>query len=310
MLMPAALMACSGIAPAQMVQAVQDDLQPVWSADFDTDRTDRLAAIMATIEDLPEHRARQTVSLDSDCGRNGAVNSCALVTLRPPEYDESGELQIKYNVNGEIDLDGYRGTEATLTYRFHMEDGADLRIQGKLPGLSSLRGAFGGDAQREAVPDSWSTRLMWLGHGQNAGHPRPSLYIYDQFRARTRTGEHNLGPEEILSGRWHEVAMYVRLNDPGLANGRTELWMNGELAACRTGLTFRNTASEAALIQRLAFHNYYGGSPRNAFEWPEEDVEMRFDDFAVYDGRATPAGVSAADCDGEYSPGYLVPKSD
>lgn len=282
----------------------------VWSADFDNDASDRLAQIKASVEDDPDHRARDTISLDGDCGEAGAdgPNACALVTLQRPDYDAAGDIITKYNVNGEVDLDGYRGTAATLTYRFYMAEGADLRKQGKLPGLTGARGAFGGDAQRPAVRDSWSTRLMWLDTSPKRNRPLPSLYIYDQFRAQTRTGEHNRGPEMLVRGKWHEVTMFVSLNDPDKANGRTELWMDGELAVCRVGLTFRNTDAEATMIQQLVFHNYYGGSARNPEEWPDEPVEMRFDDFAVFDGRNTPSEPAEADCDGTYEPNYLVPK--
>lgn len=284
----------------------------VWSADFDNDASDRLAQIKARVEDFPDHRARGAVSLDGDCAEAGAdgPNACALVTLQRPDYDAAGEIITKYNVNGEVDLDGYRGTVATLTYRFHMAEGADLRKQGKLPGLTGARGAFGGDAPIPAVPDSWSTRLMWLDTGPDKGHPVPSLYIYDQYRAQTRTGEHNRGPIKLVPGQWHEVAMFVSLNDPGEANGRAELWLDGQLAACRVGLTFRNTGAEATMIQQLAFHNYYGGSARNPEEWPQQPVEMRFDDFAVFDGRNTPFEPAETKCDGSYEPNYLVPKPD
>lgn len=282
----------------------------VWIADFEGDGDTNLEAMRATVEDFPNHRARSMVSLDGHCAEAGAVsaNACAVITLQRPVYDAGGEIITKFNVNGEVSLGEYRGTVATLTYRFHIAEGADLRKQGKLPGLAPARGAYGGDAQIPAVRDSWSTRLMWLDIGPEKGHPLPSLYIYDQLRAQTRTGEHNRGPDELIPGKWHEVAMFVSLNDAGEPNGRAELWVDGRLAACRVGLTFRNTDAEATLIQTLAFHNYYGGSARNPAEWPEEPVQMRFDDFAVYDGRHTPFEPAAQDCDATYEPNYLVPK--
>jgi hypothetical protein len=279
--------------------------KPVWSADFQT-KDGKFDAIKAEIDGSADHPARDQLRLLKPCGAKD--NACVEVELRKPVYDEKGEVAVKYNVNGELDLGGYRGTTATLRYRFFIPDGSDFRKQGKLPGLASLNGAFGGDAPFAAIPDKWSARLMWLDTGAVKGQPKPSLYLYDQRRGKGRSGEQNKANTVITTGRWHDVAIYVHLNDVGQSNGQAELWLDQQLMICRTAMMFRNTESDAALIQRLAFHNYYGGQAKNPAEFPDQPNVMRFDDFAVYDGRATPATPDAKNCKADYSAVYITPK--
>ncbi|NJM51112.1 MAG: hypothetical protein HC843_09745 [Sphingomonadales bacterium] len=277
----------------------------VWSADFQDD-DGKLAAIKSEIDDAPDHRARDQVRLLKNCIETG--NSCVEVELRKPIYDEKGDIVVKYNVNGEVDLGGYRGRTATLNYRVFIPSGFVFRRQGKMPGLSPLNGAFGGDAPYAAIPDKWSARLMWLDIEMEKGRPLPSLYLYDQRRAKGRTGEHNKGRQILSTGRWHSVAIFVHLNRTGQSDGRAELWINEQLMACRTNMMFRNTESDATMIQRLSFHNYFGGSAKNADQFPDKSTTMRFDDFAVFDGRATPATPDDGQCKSEYAPNYLIPK--
>jgi hypothetical protein len=293
---------------APMLHAKDANPKLVWQANFE-DNGEKFTAITKTIDDAPDHRAKDQVRMIPNCAKTKASkNHCVEVTLQKPVYDPGGEIKIKYNVNGEVDLDGYRGTTATLHYRFYVADGIDWRRQGKLPGLSSLPGAFGGDAPFAPFPDRWSVRLMWLDIGPEKGHPLPSMYLYDQRRAKSQSGEHNKGTSELQSGRWHDAAIYVQLNEVGQDDGRAELWLDGQLMACRTGLTFRNTDSEDAKIRQLAFHNYYGGSAKNPDQFPDKPVTMKFDDFAVYDGRNTPSIPTEAQCSSQYSDTYLNPK--
>jgi hypothetical protein len=275
----------------------------VWSASFE-DKGAESENIKRTVENSADHKAQDQIRLLKQCGAK--KNSCLEVELRKPIYKADGAIEVNYNVNGEVDLGGYKGTRATLRYRFFVPDGTDFKRQGKLPGLSSWNGAFGGDARFAAIPDKWSVRLMWLNTGQDG--PKPSMYQYDQRRAKGRSGEHNRGAMTITTGRWHDVAIYVELNDPGASNGRSELWLDKALVACRSGMTFRNTDAPEAKISRLAFHNYYGGPATRATEFPDNPTSMRFDDFAVFDGRATPATPNAAKCKTEYAPEYLVEK--
>lgn len=300
---PVAVLTASSVlsVPAQAVA----DTPPVWSADFDHDKG-QLAAILATIDNAPDHRARGQVHRIDAC--DTPANACVGVALRKPDYAADGSIAVKYNVNGEVPLDGYRGTTATLRYRVFIPDGTDFRRQGKLPGLSSADGAFGGDAPYAAIADKWSVRLMWLDIGPVKGQPRPSMYVYDQRRAKGRTGEHNQGSMLLRTGQWQDVAIFVHLNAPGTSDGRAEIWLDGALVACRTGLMFRQTDKPGTGIERLAFHNYYGGNAKDSSQFPASPVVMKFDDIAVFDGRATPATPSDAQCKSDYAPNYLVPK--
>jgi hypothetical protein len=55
--------------------------------------------------------------------------------------------------------------------------------------------------------------------------------------------------------------MHVRLNDPGLANGIQEFWIDGQLEARRTGLNFVKSYQDYA-INAIFLENYWNsGSP-------------------------------------------------
>lgn len=62
-------------------------------------------------------------------------------------------------------------------------------------------------------------------------------------------------------GQWHCIEVRVRLNDPGHANGLTNLWINGTLDAQRLGLNFLGNFTEYGL-NGVFLENYWNsGSP-------------------------------------------------
>ncbi|HUI93087.1 MAG TPA: hypothetical protein VLX68_12640 [Chitinivibrionales bacterium] len=63
------------------------------------------------------------------------------------------------------------------------------------------------------------------------------------------------------SGKWFCIEAHVKLNDPGVANGVQEFWIDGNLEARREGLNFVGTYSDYA-INAVFFENYWNaGSP-------------------------------------------------
>jgi hypothetical protein len=299
---PASLWAAIALVVAGTGAAQAKSIKPVWSADFERDDA-VTKSILGSMENTAEHAAQSTVRRVKDCGKRR--NHCVEVELKRPIYDANEALVTKYNVNGEVPLGGYRGESATLAYRVYIAKGTDFRKQGKMPGLASEFGAYGGDAPKPAVPDNWSVRLMWLNNGNGS---KPSMYLYDQRRAKGRSGEHNVGDMTFTADRWYDVRIYVQLNKPGESDARTELWIDNRLMACRTGLMFRVTDAQKTAIQTLAFHNYYGGQAKNPAEFPDQPALMRFDNFQVTDGRATSFVPEAKDCSSEYKEQYLIPK--
>jgi len=62
-------------------------------------------------------------------------------------------------------------------------------------------------------------------------------------------------------GRWYCVEAHAMLNDPGVANGVVELWVNGNLEARETALNFLCTFSDYG-INAVFFENYWNnGAP-------------------------------------------------
>jgi hypothetical protein len=179
------------------------------------------------------------------------------------------------------------------------EPGFEFRKQGKLPGMIPQVPHFGGNKDDPPHPEKWSARVMWLktGDADLNGKVKPDLYLYDQDRQQGQTGEHNNSPGfSFVTGTWHEVVLYVKLNSSGATrDGRAELWVDGELMACRTNKKFRGATGQSTQIQRLAFHNYFGGGAD--YDWPHEEQYAYFDELEIFQGRETPSVPAAGACD-------------
>ena len=102
-------------------------------------------------------------------------------------------------------------------------------------------------------------------HADQAGN-------YGDDMAWTRGGERRFTP-----GEWHALEHRVTMNRPGAHDGRLEGRWNGELAALRRGLRFRDDPDVA--IDGLAFSTFFGGHDPT---WAaERDETICFDDFVI-----------------------------
>lgn len=213
-------------------------------------------------------------------------------------HDYEGQNIKTRKVNGEYPFDDY-ATEATFSYRVKFESGFDFRKQGKLPGIIPLSPHFGGNANDPVHPDKWSVRVMWLksGDADGDGEVRADLYLYDQDRPLGKSGEHNNQPGfGFTTGTWHTVTIYLRLNSNGATrDGRAEMWVDDQLLACRTNKLFRGNTGQNTEIQKIAFHNYFGGS--QDYDWPHEEQFAFFDDLLLVAGRDTPYVPDASECE-------------
>lgn len=213
-------------------------------------------------------------------------------------HDYGGENQKTAKVNGEYSF-GASSVEATMHYWVSFDSDFDFRKQGKLPGMIPLAPHFGGNKDDPPHPDKWSVRVMWLktGDADLNGIVKPDLYLYDQDRQQGQTGEHNNHPGfSFVRDTWHHVTLYVSLNTDGMTrDGRAELWVDGELMSCRSNKLFRGNVGPASEIQKIAFHNYFGGGAD--YDWPLAPQRSYFDEITIVEGRDTPSVPGEGECD-------------
>lgn len=121
--------------------------------------------------------------------------------------------------------------------------------------------------QPDGIADDFSTRHMFHRNDHI------SYYYYD-YDKKNVCGDSGGVPDsaKIFDGNWHNVVLRVRMNDPGVANGVTETWIDGENHGAMTGHLFRTEGSDFG-IGKIAFDNFFGGSGL-----PCSDVERRFEE--------------------------------
>lgn len=226
---------------------------------------------------------------------SSATLNAQKVSSIPPAY---GDFEGKYALKAEFPAGSYRpegpikgglsfyasGPEsvkldtaqaAMFGYSIYFPKGFDFVKGGKLPGL------YGGDSPEEALscsggrhsPDCFSARLMWRTDG--AGE----LYLYNPGSdPSTGYGQSiDRGSYSFVPGEWTYVSQYLELNDPGQANGKIEVYVNGKLVITKTGLVLRNSA--AGKIWGIMVQTFFGG--HDASWATPKDQQIGFADFSV-----------------------------
>lgn len=168
-----------------------------------------------------------------------------------------------------VSLDGREAS--CLHYRVRFPDGFDFVKGGKLPGLFAGKAPTGGE--KVTGRDGWSVRLMWREGG--AGE----LYEY-VFNKKGRYGASvGRGSFRFPRGRWIEVDLEIRENDPGQRNGRVRLWIDGLLVVEQRDVVFA-TAHPDAAKRGLLFSTFFGGSG-SSWATPR-DQHVDFADFRLH----------------------------
>lgn len=159
-------------------------------------------------------------------------------------------------------------TTLRLSYAVRFSDNFDFVKGGKLPGLYGGTGNSGGD-----IPDGtdgFSTRLMWRREG--AGELYAYLPTSEEYGTSIARGAWTFRP-----GVWHRVEQEIVLNQPGQADGRASVWVDGERVIDQAGLQFRLV--EELKIDGLFFSTFFGGGDAS---WSTpRDVYIDFADFSV-----------------------------
>lgn len=165
---------------------------------------------------------------------------------------------------------GLAGAEAAcLRYRVRFPEEFAFGRGGKLPGLYGGDAPTGGDAVDGAR--GWSVRLMWRSGG------RGEVYEYVVNKDRNFGLSVGRGAWRFPRGRWVEVVQEVVLNQPGRADGRVRVWIDGVPALDQDRVEFRTT--DRIGVGGLIFSTFFGGSDRS---WASpRDQHLDFADFAL-----------------------------
>lgn len=175
---------------------------------------------------------------------------------------------------------------ATMSYDVYFDAGFDWKKGGKLPGLCGLDCPVGCSA---VSPDrGWSTRLMWR---QNGGM---TTYAYYPDKPRAlRCGEDWRWSSDVRSGRWHNVRIFVKINDPGVANGVSRAWLDGKLVLDKSNVMYRYKPGDEYAVTRAYLTTYAGGSSVSMFA-PSRDQYIKFRNFEVWEGDCATSGGTAS----------------
>ncbi len=168
---------------------------------------------------------------------------------------------------------------ATLSFDVRFDQEFRWTRGGKLHGLAPRKSITGG---RERQPEGWSARTVFKQDG------RCATYLYDQDKIKKYgIGEATEAPV-FVAGKWHHVALQVRLNDPGQSNGFARIRVDGKPVVTTRNVVFRGVGGPETLIQQFLFSTFHGGSDRR---WtPVDDngdpttVYAYFDNFLVVEG--------------------------
>lgn len=195
------------------------------------------------------------------CGVNGS--RCVRVT-----YNPSSEGSPRIGANKSLPA----AREYTLNYDVMFEDGWQFVKGGKLPGLGPTKVITGCAANQK---DGWSARVMWRRNGT------PVIYSYHQDRAN-RCGDDFYSSSQFDIGKYQAISLHVKVNDPGIANGVINLYLDGRKIASHQNVQLRDAGGSKTEITNFLFSTFFGGSDES---WaPSKTVYARFDNFAVYPG--------------------------
>jgi hypothetical protein len=189
-------------------------------------------------------------------------------------------------VNHKCRLDGFPAQEAELVYDVYVEKNWDPVKGGKLPGFFIGKNGTGG---KQYEKNDGSVRIMWRRGGQLVG------YVYlctdqgkdvskKQGKSFLKACDDHFPPAGIdlwrrtkekvhlKNGQWNTVRMGVRMNDPGVSNGKIWLEVNGERLEVDDAYFTEDPKKNA--IGGLQWSLWYGGG---SADWsPSKEQQLVF----------------------------------
>ena len=90
---------------------------------------------------------------------------------------------------------------------------------------------------------------------------------------------------EFERGRWYAIEYQVALNTPGKRDGSVKIWIDGTLAASKTGINIRGNGGSEVKLNTLRIGGWYSNSANgNGCSSPSQPSTLYVDDVAVGGG--------------------------
>lgn len=178
-------------------------------------------------------------------------------------------------------IDDYE--EVYYSFDVYFEPGFDFVKTGKLPGPRSTNYRENREGEANTKPDGtdiWTAGLIWGVDGELKS------YVYHANQNKEQYGENihwNDGADGrdtyFIPGQWHRVEIRVKLNTPGVLDGRLEGWFDGEKRLDTSHIMFRMPGGENLKIGTLFFYTFFGGGDSSFAATKDEHVY--FDNFVL-----------------------------
>ena len=184
-----------------------------------------------------------------------------------------GPITLSYYIRFPVDFPFLRSSTSTLG------------TLGKLPGLYSGTGNTG-----DNIPtgkDGWTIRFMWCDYARETGTKLVAGGEIAQFTYQSDKGLYSSSKGKFIGcgtwkfvpdGKWHNIQQTIRLNDPGIANGRIDVCYDNKLVYTVKNVMFRTV--DSLKINGIIFQSFFGGSG-SEYATPTSTY-ADFADFAIY----------------------------
>lgn len=167
-----------------------------------------------------------------------------------------------------------------LRFRIRYPEDFQLGLHGKQLGLGGGKGYDGGRGEEaRANGDGWSIRLQFDSVKEGV---RNSLYVYHAGMTGKYGGPLGGGSFILTRGQWHDLKLRVVMQSaPEAADGRIEVWCDGEKKIEKTGVQFV-TKDQGRQVDRVRLEIFPGGGG----EFPSKPQVIALDDIAWGPGGA------------------------
>ena len=119
------------------------------------------------------------------------------------------------------------------------------------------------------------------------------LYLYDQNESLTWGAGSATNEGVFTAGQWHNVVFQVSLNNPGMSDGFSRIFVDGQEILTEEGVEFRGTGGEHTKIQKFLFSTFHGGSNP---AWAPVDAAGNFTTvYSYFDNIVITEGIHSAD---------------
>lgn len=205
-----------------------------------------------------------------------AGKALAVTVRRGTQTALNHHLRLAEMAGGEPD-------EAYFRYYLRLGDHWDPSVDGgKMPGFAGTYGRAGWGARPVDGRNGWSARGGFMRHPtatdqSDDGTRALASYVY----LPTSQGVYgeiwgwNLGPTgRLAKNRWTSIEQYVKLNQPGRADGEFRAWVDGKLVVVRKGLRWRDVPT---LHVESVWLNIFHGGVANA----DRDLTLYLDNLVI-----------------------------